>query len=83
MQKHLLALVRSWLIPHHADRSAMGKAGKARKAGKAQARQNELWMAYDNISDWFGFWEDFLLEYYFATDVPDPVSELIISSYSI
>ena len=52
----------------------MGQAGKARKAGKAQARQNELWMAYGNISDWFGFWKDFLLEYYLATDVPDPVS---------
>ena len=40
----------------------MGQAGKTRKAEKAQARQNELWMAYDNISDWFGFWKDFLLE---------------------
>ena len=44
------------------------------KTGKAQARQNELWVACDNISDWFGFWKDFLLEYYLATDVPDPVS---------
>ena len=52
----------------------MGQAGKTRKAGKAQARQNELWTAYDNISDWLGFWKDFLLEYYSATDVPDPVS---------
>ena len=50
---------------HHADRSTMAKA---------QARQNELWVACDNISDWFGFWKDFLLEYYLATDVPDPVS---------
>ena len=31
-------------------------------------------LAYDNTSDWFGFWKDFLLEYYLATDVPDPVS---------
>jgi len=35
-KKHWFALVRSWLILHHADRFAMGKAGKARKAGKAQ-----------------------------------------------
>ena len=44
------------------------------KTGKAQARQNELWVACDNISDWFGFWKDFLLGYYLATDVPDPLS---------
>ena len=35
-------LVRSWLILLHAGRFAMGKAGKARKAVKAQARKNEL-----------------------------------------
>ena len=47
----------------------------ASKTGKAQARQNlDHMMACDNISDWFGFWKDFLLEYYLATDVPDPVS---------
>ena len=27
-------------------------------------------LAYDNTSDWFGFWKDFLLEYYFATVPP-------------
>ena len=35
-------LLRSWLTVHHAGRFAMGKAGKARKAGQAQARKNEL-----------------------------------------
>ena len=39
-----------------------------------QEERRWLWMAYDNINDWFGFWKDMLLEYYFATDVPDPVS---------
>ena len=31
-------------------------------------------LAYDNTSDWFGFWKDYLLGYYLATDVPDTVS---------